>query len=490
MPEPPHVPRAPNEPPQEPKTPRDSVANAVPVHIDDALAKRVRAALALRPATQTAYPESSQIFTVLHEVQEALASSRGMTAELRHNYQELYASYQECTQVWREKCAALEAAATGGSGEDKRRQEYATTLAACEAFQNKQRLELEGCQKELEAARQAAKEAALKERAATEQAVGLKGLLTGVAEELRQEQAVRAAAQDAAKESEATLHRERAVQEERAASSAERARAAEARAVELEKQLQSHGVSSAQREADGRQLVEEAAQLKASHRAHVAEASSRLERLEAELATQTAEWKETVRLSDERALTSQAQCAAAEKQAAEQAAVSVGAIARVTALSEELAVVRTELTTAREELKLAREEREELQRKFLLQRPSGGTRPSTPPPPPPPAAPLAGTAQYALQALRSELDGWKMVAEQAEQVQQRVERELKAAKSTIASMRAAAERAGAEDKENGAGCGATAGATLNARPPSDYRPDPPSSKSASAARAALRKSRA
>ena len=268
MPEPPQVPRAPNEPPQEPKTPRDSVANAVPVHIDDALAKRVKLALALRPATQKAFPESSQIFTVLHEVQEALANSRGMTAELRHNYQELYASYQECTQGWREKCATLEAAATGGSGEDERRREYATTLAACEAFQNKQRLELEGCRKELEAARQAAKEAALKERAVAEQAVGLKGLLTGVADELRQEQAVRAAAQAAAKESEATLHRERAVHEAHAASSGERERAAQARVGELEKQLQSHGVGSAQREADGRQLVEEAAQLKASHRAY------------------------------------------------------------------------------------------------------------------------------------------------------------------------------------------------------------------------------
>ena len=66
------------------------------------------------------------------------------------------------------------------------------------------------------------------------------------------------------------------------------------------------------------------------------------------------------------------------------------------------------------------------------------------------AMPCAATQ---VRALRGELDGWKMVAEQAELLQKRAARELTAAQSTIAALRAAAAD---DNKENGNGGGAAA----------------------------------
>lgn len=57
-----------------------------------------------------------------------------------------------------------------------------------------------------------------------------------------------------------------------------------------------------------------------------------------------------------------------------------------------------------------------------------------------PAGPNPAEADF--RALRSELDGWKLVAEQAEQMQQRAERKLAEANRTIAALRSA------EGKEN------------------------------------------
>ena len=69
-------------------------------------------------------------------------------------------------------------------------------------------------------------------------------------------------------------------------------------------------------------------------------------------------------------------------------------------------------------------------------------------PAPAPAAAAKGVAarlaaEAELRALRCELDRWKMVAEQAQQMRSRREGELQVANRTIASPRAAAE-----DKEN------------------------------------------
>ena len=60
-----------------------------------------------------------------------------------------------------------------------------------------------------------------------------------------------------------------------------------------------------------------------------------------------------------------------------------------------------------------------------------------------PAGPNPAEADF--RALRSELDGWKLVAEQAEQMQQRAERKLAEANRTIAALRSA------EGKENAKG---------------------------------------
>lgn len=64
-------------------TPRDCAANAAPVHLDDALAKRVKAALAQRGKCL----DAGLAFACLTDLQDALASSRGATATLRANYQ-------------------------------------------------------------------------------------------------------------------------------------------------------------------------------------------------------------------------------------------------------------------------------------------------------------------------------------------------------------------------------------------------------------------
>ena len=73
-----------------PVTPRNSAANAAPVHIDDALAKRAKAALETRSQVVHACAEANIAYACVQELQDALAKSRGVTAALRSNYQELY----------------------------------------------------------------------------------------------------------------------------------------------------------------------------------------------------------------------------------------------------------------------------------------------------------------------------------------------------------------------------------------------------------------
>ena len=112
---------------RKPVTPRDVIAKATPVHLDDALAKRVKEAMSKKITVVQACSAAGPAFECLKDMTDALASSRGALATMRANYQELY----DICEGWHEKCLALQSAAEDGAGAAAAQREYAATLAAC-----------------------------------------------------------------------------------------------------------------------------------------------------------------------------------------------------------------------------------------------------------------------------------------------------------------------------------------------------------------------
>ena len=167
-------------------TPRECAAAAAPVFVDDALAKRITAVLAKQHADR-------ELLTCLKDLQQALAGSRGVVATLRANYQETY----DISEGWRRKYLSV----VDGRADDSRADELtnaAAALAACEDFQQKQRLQIQALQQQLKAAEAAAKEAGARERTAAERERSTRQLLGSVQEELASEQRARAAQSAAA----------------------------------------------------------------------------------------------------------------------------------------------------------------------------------------------------------------------------------------------------------------------------------------------------
>ena len=419
---------------RKPVTPRDVVANAAPVHIDDASAKRVKAALSKRGAVLQACPDAKNAFDCLQESQENLASSRGAVATMRANYQELY----DICESWHEKCLALESAAEEHAGAAQRERDFAATLAACEAFQKKQRLQLEDCQKALLFADQAKEKAEAAAKAAAEQAAAAKKAL-GVAKDELVAAEDRAASLAASRRREAEAYeaearRTQAEHEAASHAAALKLEAAQARLRELEEQMLSSDVASVRKAAAERELAEAAAAMKAKHEAEAAERLKQLESARTELATckeQLAHLQQALRAAEERALAESAKRAASEEEARGKLSVlrpeRDGALADAAAAAKRADDLEQALAATKAEL-------EALQVKFL----------STPAPAPA-ASKWPSASEVALKAMRSELDGWKMVAEQAEMGKERAERELKAANRTITQMRKDADT----NKENG-----------------------------------------
>ena len=155
----------------------------------------------------------------------------------------ILAELYDICERWHVKCIALEAAAAERAGEADRRHEHASALAGYEEELQRVKEELEGARRAHATAEGAAKEAGARERAASEQASGLKRLLAGVKEDLAAEQAARVAqvqaAQAAASEADGAARREREAASRQAATQHERLQAAEARVRTLEDELQS-----------------------------------------------------------------------------------------------------------------------------------------------------------------------------------------------------------------------------------------------------------
>ena len=408
-----------------PVTPRDSAANAAPVHIDDALAKRAKAALETRSQVVHACAEANIAYACVQELQDALAKSRGVTAALRSNYQELYDMLQRG------------GAQQAGAGTERER-EFADTLLACENFQKKQRLQLEDCQAALQAAKREAAEASKKEQAAAEQARELRRLLSAAGSELSTEQAARASLNAAARQAAA----EAAEADQRASEHRAAAEAAESRARLAEETLKSHELSIASRE---RSELEQSAQRRAAEErvaaleADLGAATARCSRLESEMASQGAS-------TEQRLVRLQAQLAEVEARAL--AAERRVAVELAAAVSERNAAVESAAAAtdrASELQSLLQQAKEECDALRVLSA-SPPLPPASPPKPSPTTPPRQPASDY--QALRSELDGWRMVAEQAEVIQKRMERELKVANSTIAALRAAAAADGKENEKN------------------------------------------
>jgi hypothetical protein len=106
------------------------------------------------------------------------------------------------------------------------------------------------------------------------------------------------------------------------------------------------------------------------------------------------------------------------------------------------------LRDLREELRLTTEKLEALQKDYLrIQAQAQALPPPAPAAAPPPPAMTA--SEMELRSLRSERDSWRLVAEQAELMKDRSDRELKQTKLVLAQLKKDAERERL-DKENGA----------------------------------------
>ena len=218
--------------------------------------------------------------------------------------------------------------------------------------------------------------------------------------------------------------------------------------------MMSSDVANVRKAVAERELAEAAAAMKAKHEAEVAELREQLESARTELATckeQLTHLQQALRAAEERALAESAKRAASEEDARNKLSVMRperdGALADAAAAAKRADELEQALTATKAELAAAKAELEALQLKFLS---APAPAPAPPPPPPAPAPAPApskwpSASEVALKALRSELDGWKMVAEQAEMGKERAERDLKVAQRTITQMKKDAET----NKENG-----------------------------------------
>ena len=427
---------------------------SAPVHVDDALAKRVKTALTKRIAVVQACPDAGLVYSCMSDSQDALAANRGELITLRANYKELY----DICESWHEKCDALTAAAEAHAEEPQWRKEAEQTLAAAEAFQKKQRLQIEALQQSLAAAEQTAKEAVAKEAAAKEEAASAKRVLSAARDELTAEQKLRAsqhhAAQVAAQEAEAAAYREKGTRESLLQSGKEKLEKAEAKVKELEERLQSYEVGNVKKMAEERELAAAMAAMKSEYEGKASEQATKIEGLEKEVKVQSEQIAHLQQSLRDAAEKLQAEVQKREEAAKQAAEVLAGmAPAREQALkfaadsNKRAEALEAQAADLRRELQSSKSEIEQLQRKLL-------STPTVAPPPPPPAAapaPAALTpAESEFRALKNELDGWKLAAETSEAVKEKRERELKQANKTIEQLRAAAAatRGGAENKEN------------------------------------------
>jgi hypothetical protein len=397
--------------------------------MDDALSKRVA----------NARHASLEASTLVNDLQEALAGSRGIVATMRANYQSLY----EAAEMWRQRY--LEAV----EGDSMR--DAAATVLKFEALIEQQRLRIEALQQALAAAEAAATAAGARERSALEKANGARQMLERLEEELAKEKALRLAQGQAAHEAaqQAAAELAQAVAAHEAASKIARTRisALEEEVSRLNDSLREaliklakNGKSQADEAAAAAAAEAEAAAVAAAAAAAMEALRKKLSVSEGELCAATAErmkLTELLRKAEEALMGVTAQ--AAEERGKRDAA-----------LAEEAArASRAEaaLRDLREELRLTTEKLEALQKDYLrIQAPQALPPPAPAAAPPPPAM---TASEMELRSLRSERDSWRLVAEQAELMKDRSDRELKQTKLVLAQLKKDAERERL-DKENGA----------------------------------------
>jgi hypothetical protein len=396
--------------------------------MDDALSKRVA----------NARHASLEASTLVNDLQEALAGSRGIVATMRANYQSLY----EAAEMWRQRY--LEAV----EGDSMR--DAAATVLKFEALIEQQRLRIEALQQALAAAEAAATAAGARERSALEKANGARQMLEKLEEELAKEKALRLAQGQAAHEAaqQAAAELAQAVAAHEAASKIARTKisALEEEVSRLHDslrealiQLAKNGKSQADEAAAAAAAEAEAAAMAAAAAAAMEALRKKLSVSEGELCAATAErmkLTELLRKAEEALMGVTAQ--AAEERGKRDAA-----------LAEEAArASRAEaaLRDLREELRLSTEKLEALQKDYLRIQAQALPPPAPAAAPPPPAM---TASEMELRSLRSERDSWRLVAEQAELMKDRSDRELKQTKLVLAQLKKDAERERL-DKENGA----------------------------------------
>ena len=417
----------------------DSAASSSTADADaDPLSRKVQQALSKRIVVLQQCKDAGLAYSVLVELNEALSVGRNELRTLRANYDELY----EICESWHMQVDALKAEKARRDGTDEDAVEEAKERGRLANRERDLAAELDALRQKCAASEGEGASLRTSLQAEREKGAGLKKLMQALREDIAKESAARQQDSDKHKAQEvrmqAELRQELESRDKLLASGRERLKAKEAELVELRERVSAMEVAGVS-QASATQRAVELSQARADEASKAAseateEAQKHRERtqwLQAQLDAQTALAEQAQALLHER-----------ERKATEHLAAAAAATERAdTSLAErDAALAKVRGLEAR--VAKAEEEREEALKQYLTAA-AKEAPPAPAPAPPPKESPRISPAEAELRALRNELDGWKMVAEQAQQMQSRRENELQVANRTIASLRAAAE-----DKEN------------------------------------------
>jgi len=433
--------------------------------IEPALAKRIQSVRATVVNSTDTNSHAARTVAVMDDLEKALHERTAEFERIRRNYAGLHSICEEYHQQLEE---LREQAASGGEPEEMRRLKV----------ENHRIPELEARARELSGRAEAAEAALAGVKA--ELAAASSALQEAAAEKKKLQQVVRAGQQAATHGGEELRALQQALQQAQQEVSRYKAGAAAAEAslkgIEMAaredrraRRLLEEELEKVRRAADdgGRAAAASSAQL-AMLQKQVDESNETMSRLQLEaksateqLAAERASWEEALAAQKQAADEAWAAAAAAKAEASRGTAdleaelerskqAEVRMASRVMQLEEE----RDHVATLKQEVeRLQREwaevdkravqlekERNAANEELQIQRELYRNRPTEPapapaPPPPPPKSMLPSVGEMQVQALRNELEGWQLVAEETKVHKERTESELATAYKTIKKLK-------------------------------------------------------
>lgn len=402
--------------------------------LENALDKRCKEALLKRLEVLQQCKEASTAYACVVDLQDALRYSKGETKALRKNYDELY----EICESWHEQCLALKAEKEGreeDAAEAKGHEAAATEMQRQKRSVQQQldtcQQQLAACELEMEGHKQAC-------AASQQQITILKRQVQLSREELQKERELREseahAAQLAAAQAEVARASERQSAFALASGAKERLQQAEQEAAALRDQLQALQVAGVRKAAEERdEQAKRAAEAEARER-QAAAAAAETAKLTAQLATLSGELEGAA----SRAEALQERWDESEKAVQEEKDARKAAQAKADAASQERDAAAKAAEALKAQLAEAAAAHQALQQEYLRAKSAAAAAPAPAAEPPP--KPASSQAELDFKALRNELDGWKMVAEQSEAMTKKLERDLKTAQRQIAQFEAHREQ--------------------------------------------------